>query len=621
MKRRPAARLRTALFHWLRRLPLLGWLTAGAAGLPAEMPLPPEDKVRRPAAAEVRLARAPLTAAEAEVVGRFVAGWFRGEHPNAAGVPESFLRQRGVVYVAARAKGERLAHTWQQAATGPEALRGAVRNLHERLAAEQRAAVTHLEINLAHSFRRLNLPVDTDRLTPIYRGLYGLELVHQGRAWRFAPTEFIAFNLSFERALERLAERAGVLLPADGVMAGGLPGPVQLFAADQLLVDITGAPPRTTLLYRGNTVVPVEALTRPAVQALADLQVQWLLNNLQPDGRLPYLYWPSRGEESSANNQLRQWMATRALLRLARVRKDPHWLARAELNVRYNLAHTYSEDPAGHGLITDRGGAVKLGAVALAWLALTEHPQAGRYETQTRALLKTMDALWQTNGEFHTFWHPPERRGDNVNFYPGEALLAWAALYERTKDPDRLERFLRSVRFYRDWHRANRNPAFVPWHTMACAQVWALTREAELRDWIFEMNDWLLPVQQWEGQRDFPDTMGRFYAPDRPYGPPHASSTGVYLEGLVAAWRVARDAGDTRRQEAYRRALVRGLRSLSQLTFKDEADLFYVARRERVLGGVRTTVYDNAIRMDNVQHSLTALLEVLESFGPEDFRP
>jgi hypothetical protein len=600
---------------------LLGWLTAGTAGLAGEDLPPTGDKVRRPVAAEVRLARAPLTETEAGVVGRLVAGWFRGEHPDTAGVPERFLRQRGVVFVAVRAGGERLAHTWQQAATGPEALRGAVQNLHERLTAEQRAAVTHLEINLAHSFRRLNLPADTDRLAPINRGLFGLELVHQGRAWRYAPTEFIAFNLSFERALERLAERAGVLLPADGVMAGGLPGPVQLFTADQLLVDLTGAAPRTTLLYRGNTVVPVEALTRPAVQALADLQARWLLNNLQPEGRLPYLYWPSRGEESPANNQLRQWMAARVLVRLARVRKDPGWLARAELNVRFNLERTFSEDSGGHGLITDRGGAVKLGAVALAWLALTEHPQAGRYETQARALLKTMDALWQTNGEFHTFWHPPERRGDNVNFYPGEALLAWAALYERTRDPDRLERFRRSVRFYRDWHRANRNPAFVPWHTMACARVWALTRETELRDWIFEMNDWLLPIQQWETQRDFPDTMGRFYAPDRPYGPPHASSTGVYLEGLAAAWRVARDAGDERRQEAYRQAIVRGLRSLSQLTFKDETDLFYVARRERVLGGVRTTVYDNAIRVDNVQHSLMALLDILESFSPADFRP
>ena len=599
-------------------MPLFGWLTAaGAADLPGEVSPHVAGQDRRTAAAEVRLARAPLTAAEAAAVGRFLADCFRGETPPTTDLPDGFQRQRGVVYLAARAEGERLAHIWYQAATGAEALRGAVQGLHERLGPARCAAVTCLEVNLAHSFRRVNPQTDTARLAPIYRGLRGLELVHHGRAWRYAPTEFIAFNLDFPRALERLAERAG----APGPEAGGPPGPVQLFAADQLLVRLAGGTAQTTLLYRGNTVVPVEAITRPAVEKLAAAQAEWLLTNLGADGRLPYLYWPSRGEESPANNQLRQWMATRALLRLARARGDTGLVARADLNVRYNLARTFREDPEGHGLITDRGGAVKLGALALAWLALHEHPRAEPYHAPARALLRTMDALWQPTGEFHTFWHPPERRGDNVNFYPGEALLAWAALYEQTRDPARLDRIRRSVRFYRDWHRAHRNPAFVPWHTLAGARVWALTREAELRDWIFEMNDWLVGLQQWETQRDFPDTMGRFYAPDQPFGPPHASSTGVYLEGLVAAWRVARAAGDAARQETYRRTLVRGLRSLTQLTFRDETDLFYVSRRAAVRGGVRTTVYSNAIRVDNVQHSLMAVLDILEAFAPGDFRP
>jgi hypothetical protein len=84
---------------------------------------------------------------------------------------------------------------------------------------------------------------------------------------------------------------------------------------------------------------------------------------------------------------------------------------------------------------------------------------------------------------------------------------------------------------------------------------------------------------------------------------------------------VARAAGDAARQETYRRTLVRGLRSLTQLTFRDETDLFYVSRRAAVRGGVRTTVYDNAIRVDNVQHSLMAVLDILEAFAPDDFRP
>jgi hypothetical protein len=569
-----------------------------------------------PPAAPRQAGRPPLNADEAARVGAFTAAWFRGETPPATGLPEAFMRQRAVVFVAARAQGERLAHAWHQEATGAEALRRAVDSVREALAGPDRARITALEINLAHAFQPVDPEKDRARLSNVHRGLLGVELVHRSRAYRYAPTEMVAFNLDFDRALERLADRAGT----GSLAVGSAAVPVRLFEADQLLVTLGDGEPRTTLMYRGNTLVRIEDITRPAVEALAAAQASWLANNLKPDGRVVYLYWPSRGEESSANNQVRQWMASRALTKLARARGDTSLLERAELNLRYNLKQTYSEDPVGHGLITDRGDAVKLGAVAMAWLALTEHPRREEFASQTAALLKTMDALWQTNGEFRTFWRPPERR-DNVNFYPGEALLAWAALFERTRDPARLDRILRSVRFYRDWHRANRNPAFVPWHTQAYFKVWVLTKSAELRDWIFAMNDWLLGVQQWEDQREFPDTMGRFYAPDRPFGPPHASSTAVYLEGLVDAWRLARAVGDAARQEAYRRALIRGLRSLTQLTFLDEVDLFYVSRRDAAFGGVRTTVYDNSIRVDNVQHSLMAALDILEHLPAEDFRP
>ena len=50
-----------------------------------------------------------------------------------------------------------------------------------------------------------------------------------------------------------------------------------------------------------------------------------------------------------------------------------------------------------------------------------------------------------------------------------------------------------------------------------------------------------------------------------------------------------------------------------QLQFADDIDMFYVSKRDRVFGGLRTTVYDNQIRCDNVQHTLMATLKILES--------
>jgi hypothetical protein len=370
-------------------------------------------------------------------------------------------------------------------------------------------------------------------------------------------------------------------------------------------------------MERGNTLFPIEGVTADRVRQLEDDMGRWMTANLHPDGRMTYKWWPSRGEESPSNNMIRQWMASIALVRLARYHADPAIETRALANIRFNLASFYKEEN-GFGLI-DWGGQVKLGAISLAALAIMEHPARDQLIDYERALRRTTFALQQPSGRFRTFYRPNVDR--NHNFYPGETQLYWALLYLREPSPELLERIMRSFRYYRTWHRDNRNPAFIPWHTQAYVNLWFETRDQELADWVFEMNDWLLSLQEWD-RALYRDTRGRFYDQQRSfYGPPHASSTGVYLEGLIDAYRLARELGDADRTERYRRAIVRGLRSLIQLQFVDEIDMFYIHRKDRVRGGLRTTVYDNAIRVDNVQHGLLGIFRINRTFAAGDFAP
>ena len=155
----------------------------------------------------------------------------------------------------------------------------------------------------------------------------------------------------------------------------------------------------------------------------------------------------------------------------------------------------------------------------------------------------------------------------------------------------------------------------MPWHTQACASLFAQTGRREFADFVFELNDWLLPMQQWDGLD--PDLRGRFYDPRRPeFGPPHAASTGAYLEGLADAAALARALGDQSRAFVYDRSIRRGLRSLRQLQFRDDRDAFYISRKNRVLGALRTEAYDNAVRVDSAAHALAAAIKVLR---PMDF--
>jgi hypothetical protein len=544
---------------------------------------------------------------EAVQIGQLVAAVLKGQPADAA-QPDWLTLGPGLAYVALRRRGEVLAAAWKTGENGREALEAAVAAV---AAAEGDIAEAEVaEVVIARQFRSLSFQEWRRFLTNINRGLLGLVLTHQEAVRYVAPTEMIAGNRSFKTSIQEFAgERQ--LDEQRAITELGL----RVFQANQFLVRLD-RPQQTVRLLRGGRLVPLETVTRDETAALIERMSGWMFGNLNPDGRMTYKYWPSHQRESEANNMIRQWMASLCMVRLARRAGDPRLVERSETNIRYNLEQFYREaDGLGYIFYEEKA---KLGAAALAALALAEHPNRAAFAAQEAGLRRMIDHLWQDDGSFITFLLP-EGRNDVQNFYPGEALLYLARIYQETKDSELLARIMRSYEYYRAWHLENRNPAFIPWHTMAYAIVWRETRDPALRDWIFEMNDWLIGIQQ-EGTRIAPDIDGRFYDPQRSqFGPPHASATGVYIESLIQAYRVAVDADDRTRAASYRRALVRAIRSIMQLEYNDEAEMYYITEPARVAGGVRTTVYDNEIRVDNVQHALMGLLEIFAVFDAQDY--
>jgi hypothetical protein len=333
------------------------------------------------------------------------------------------------------------------------------------------------------------------------------------------------------------------------------------------------------------------------------------------------MYFPSQGRETSpnSNNMIRQWMATVAMGRVARLHPELELEARVEQNIRYNLGEFYkTEGDLGY---IEWGGKAKLGAAALAMISLIESPARPSFAEYEQGLLNLTLNQWQKSGEFHCFFKPKSRDQDNLhNFYPGETLLSWSFLYAQNHDKALLDKAMTSFRYYKTWHLRHRNPAFIPWHTQAYYTLYKETKDNDLKDWIFEMNDWLIDTMQANSRVAYDDTLGRFYAPGENYGVPHASSTGVYLEGLIDAFALARAVGDKKHEEKYRQSIILGLRSSMQLQFQDDIDMFYAADKKRLQGGMRTTVYDNEIRADNVQHVLMGVQKILQEFRPEDYK-
>ena len=465
-----------------------------------------------------------------------------------------------------------------------------------------------VEVCVAQDFR----PVRLGRFPRVFseraRGRVGMEIRYRGEVVRVAPTWMLATNRRFRRVLDRFLKQRNATAD-EFTVNGGL----RAYSARQFLLD-GGGEGVADELFRGAPLVPPSPSAEEDRAAdLADGIGNWMLANLAPDGALPYKYWPSRGIVSPADNAIRRFLASLSLARLGELRGSSEIRQAARRNLRFNLARYFRDIGEGRGAIVEPAGA-KLGAAAIAALAILESPASDEFLPELEMLTAGVNSLADEDNGFRTFFFPPERDGDNWNFYSGEALLFWAEAVRRgAPSAPTLERCAATFDRCRRRHYQARNPAFVPWHTQACASLYDQTGRSEFADFALEINDWLLPMQQWDQRPGLPpDLWGRFHDPERPdFGPPHAASTGAYMEGLADAMTLARAVGDGARAAAYEVAIARGLRSLRQLQFRDRRDAFYITKPERVMGALRTEAYDNAVRVDSAAHALAAAVKIL----------
>ena len=333
-----------------------------------------------------------------------------------------------------------------------------------------------VEVCVAGGFR----PVAPARHARVFRrrdrGIVGLEIACREDVARLAPTRMIAANLGFTRAIEKYLREWNAGL--DEFTANGR---LRTFSARQFL--LSGDDGERTELFRGSTLVaPVPEVGENRAADLAGGIGRWMLRNLSAEGRLPYKYWPSRGVESPADNAIRRFLASLSLARLGEHRGDAAIREAAVRNLRFNLTRYFQTIGDGRGAIVEPAGA-KLGAAALAALSILESPARDEFTTELAMLTAGVNSLADDELGFRTFFFPPERDGENWNFYSGEALLFWAESRRRgALGAPSLERCAATFARCRERHFRARNPAFVPWHAQACASLFAQTGRREFAE-------------------------------------------------------------------------------------------------------------------------------------------
>ena len=369
---------------------------------------------------------------------------------------------------------------------------------------------------------------------------------------------------------------------------------------------------RTVPLQRGHAMF--DELSPADLLSAASNAGRYLVRSTSAEGRFVYEYDPASGRESSDYNFVRHAGTVYAMLELHQHAPDAGLLEAAERGIAMLLANTKPaitqdgfEDESQLCLV-DEESEVKLGGNALMVLALAKHAQVTKradnapvLEKLCKWILEAQDA----DGRFriHKQFYP---EGDVANFeseyYPGEAILALTRAYEIVRN----EAYLDSA--------------------VAAANYLIAVRDAGLSQDELQHDHWLLyGLNELHRRRpsdiylDHAMKIARAIAESQVDSSLHKDWSGAFLdrtesnptatrtEGLCAAWQLAVDYGRTEEAAIILQAVENAVRFQLQLQYRPESTL-YLDDPARAMGAFRDSLSNSKIRIDTVQHNISALL-------------
>ena len=474
------------------------------------------------------------------------------------------------------------------------------------------AAPERIQIDILDGTRApLNKPsydernADPDVAQWIKVGEEGIAFEREGRVIYLLPSE-MTYRAIFDddaddQAVDDLLDRATAYLnfARDDWRSAGIR--LSRFHTIAFVEDSTRSAPLD--LTAG--IVPV--INRARLIESARAGGDYLARAQQPDGRFDYSYDPLEDRFGSREyNILRHAGAALALLQLYQVTRDRQYLDAARRAVDYLKTRFRGAKTGDAVYVLDHDGKAKLGANGLALVVLARQskldPQSADRENAAR-LASLILAMQREDGSFASYYRldGAEPEGSASLYYPGEAILGLVEFYRLTDDRQWLAAARRGAKYL---IAAESQMTELPpdaWLMQALAALYDIEHDASYARHALALADAMIADQYTE--KDATPFVGAF----RP-GVPRATPAASRAEGLLAAYRLARLTGDRR---AARIAGALKLSARFQLSQQFNADnSFFIPNPKRAAGGFREAVTSLRIRIDFVQHNISALLGV-----------
>jgi hypothetical protein len=377
---------------------------------------------------------------------------------------------------------------------------------------------------------------------------------------------------------------------------------VSALAALAFAACATGPPLRSAAPPFARAARPTPA---EAAWAAARSGAGYLASAVGEDGRFVYRFDPGTGAERAGYNLVRHAGTVYAMLEVLAVEPEPKLRAATERALSYLALKVEPWPPASVGAaqaVVAEGDKIKLGGVALASLALSTHAAV----TGDRCHLPAAQALGRyltaSIGPDGGFVHMRDRRsgaalGFVSSYYPGEALLALVRLHAVDGDEawlDAAERGARHLVQVRDRGVADDALPHDHWLLYAFADLYRHRPNRLYRDHALRIARAIVRAQHRAPHDGAWDAEGR------------SAPAATRAEGLWAALPLALESDAQNGGDA-----------APAMAASAERAVAFLARAQigpdhphaaRAAGGFMASMTNDVVRIDYVQHAISALL-------------
>jgi hypothetical protein len=373
------------------------------------------------------------------------------------------------------------------------------------------------------------------------------------------------------------------------------------FSTSSWIEDATHS--RALPLVQG--VVPVEHIDHGQLIASARAGGEFLVRIMRDDGSFRYAVDPWLASESrSAYNVVRHCGTAAALFEVAAATGEDRFLHAALRAMTYLDGWYRPSGTEGLTYVLDKDGKAKLGAFGLALLALSRKLEAAPEPADRERALqigRQIVAMQQPDGAFDSYLriNGNEPTGSVSLYYPGEAMLGLARVAALGID----EGFLAAAHRGADYLIASRQG-----RTKLPPDAWLI----QALDVLHRTDP--KPSYVEHAMAISKSMLADQYGPDAPpiyaggFGgePIRSTRTTARIEGIVAACRLGFRVGDPRASE-YLAAIQRTVPHLLPMQY-DADNGFFLDDPAAVAGAMRGGLDDAEIRIDYVQHHISAML-------------